>query len=211
MVDENNLPDWQRTKPLEKLTCTSFKCDEGLHTFLKNFRGRKRTDDVSYRSEACTNCGVKIIDWKRLDKRDLSDVEYTIEALKKELFRRRYWARSINQELIKSIMEKELSDIRNEVESRIRRYINKRFKENPFDGRQTPLEGNLIYYAQHATATCCKKCIEEWHGVNRNELLTDQQIKYLVELIMLYIQKRLQFPDAEVYQNMELKFNSLKE
>ncbi|NVM29287.1 MAG: DUF4186 family protein [Candidatus Helarchaeota archaeon] len=197
MGDEENLPDWQRTKPLGKLTCTSSKCEEGLHSFLRNFRGRKRTNEMSYRSEACTSCGVKIIDWERLDERDLNDVKYTIEALRKELFRRRYWARRIDKKLLEPLLEKELSEIEKKVENRIRKYVNKKFNDNPWDGRQTPLEGNLIYFAQHATASCCKKCIEEWHGINRNELLTEEQIKYLVGLIMVYFENRMQSPQAE--------------
>ncbi len=36
------------------------------------------------------------------------------------------------------------------------------------DGRQTPREGNTIFYAQHATASCCRTCIEYWHGIPKN-------------------------------------------
>lgn len=196
-MNEDNLPDWQRTEPLENISCTSSKCDEDLHCFLKNFRGKKRMEVDSYRSEVCISCSVKLIDWNRLDKRDINDVDYTIKSLKQEFFRRRYWARNIDEELIISVYKKSISEVEKEVEKRIRRYINKRFKENPYDGRQTPLDGSIIFYAQHATGTCCKKCIEEWHGIKRNDLLTDKQIKYLVKLIMVYIKKRMNSPSAE--------------
>ena len=58
------------------------------------------------------------------------------------------------------------------------------------DGIQTPFSGNIIYYAQHGTATCCRKCAEEWHGIDRNRPLTGDEVKYMVDLIMLYIKKR---------------------
>lgn len=199
MTNEDNIPDWQQTEPLEKITCTSSKCDEDLHCFLNSFRGKKLSDDNSYRSEVCISCGVKLVDWYRLDKRDINDVNYTIESFKKELFRKRYWSRHIDEELIIQVQEKSISEIEKEIEKRIRRYINKRNKDNPYDGRQTPLEGHLIFYAQHATGTCCKKCIEEWHGIKRNDLLTDKQISYLIKLIMIYIKKRLKSPSAEGY------------
>ena len=31
------------------------------------------------------------------------------------------------------------------------------------DGRQTPWRGHPVFTAQHATATCCRGCIEKWH------------------------------------------------
>jgi hypothetical protein len=83
--------------------------------------------------------------------------------------------------------------------SRIRVAAEKRIRSSvgpaqPFhDGYQTPKSGNALYYAQHATASCCRKCIEEWHGIPRGQQLTEEQIMYLVDLIMLYLQERLPF------------------
>lgn len=34
----------------------------------------------------------------------------------------------------------------------------------PNDGRQTPMKGHPVFIAQHATATCCRGCLEKWHG-----------------------------------------------
>ena len=56
---------------------------------------------------------------------------------------------------------------------------------------QTPFSGNVIYYAQHATATCCRKCIEAWHGIGRECHLTEEEIAYFAELMMHYIETRL--------------------
>ncbi len=59
------------------------------------------------------------------------------------------------------------------------------------DGRQTPWAGNALYYAQHATASCCRRCIEEWHGIPRGRALEDKEIQYLVDLVGFYIAERL--------------------
>ncbi len=56
---------------------------------------------------------------------------------------------------------------------------------------QTRTSGNVIYYAQHATATCCRKCMEAWHAIDRETPLGDQEIGYATELVMRYIKVRL--------------------
>lgn len=33
------------------------------------------------------------------------------------------------------------------------------------DGKQTPYRGHPMFVAQHATATCCRTCLERWHGI----------------------------------------------
>ena len=43
-----------------------------------------------------------------------------------------------------------------------------------FDGRQTPIDdNNPIHWAQHATGTCCRSCLEEWYGINMNTEITE--------------------------------------
>ncbi len=51
------------------------------------------------------------------------------------------------------------------------------------DGRQTPMKNHPVFIAQHATATCCRKCLEKWHRIPRNKPLTSDQIDYVVSLI----------------------------
>ena len=53
----------------------------------------------------------------------------------------------------------------------------------------------IIHYGQHATATCCRKCIEVWHGISRGRTLTEKETDYLVELLMVYIVRKL--PELE--------------
>lgn len=44
------------------------------------------------------------------------------------------------------------------------------------DGRQTPMRGHPVFVAQHATACCCRGCLEKWHGIARgHELTADEQ------------------------------------
>ncbi|MCR5266603.1 MAG: DUF4186 domain-containing protein [Cyanobacteria bacterium RUI128] len=40
------------------------------------------------------------------------------------------------------------------------------------DGKQTPMRGHPVFIAQHATATCCRGCIEKWHKFPKGRELT---------------------------------------
>ncbi|MET0746511.1 MAG: DUF4186 domain-containing protein [Microvirga sp.] len=43
------------------------------------------------------------------------------------------------------------------------------------DGKQTPFRGHPVFVAQHATATCCRGCLEKWHGIARGRALEDAE------------------------------------
>jgi hypothetical protein len=51
------------------------------------------------------------------------------------------------------------------------------------DGRQTPMRGHPVFVAQHATATCCRKCLARWHGIAGNRPLSDDEVEYIVRVI----------------------------
>ena len=55
------------------------------------------------------------------------------------------------------------------------------------DGKQTPMRGHPSFIAQHATATCCRKCLYKWHHISPNIELTKSQQKYIVDIIMKWI------------------------
>lgn len=59
------------------------------------------------------------------------------------------------------------------------------------DGRQTPWRGHPVFTAQHATATCCRGCIEKWHGIAKGRPLTDAEVNRLADLVMAWIDRDL--------------------
>ena len=59
------------------------------------------------------------------------------------------------------------------------------------DGKQTPYRGHPVFTAQHATATCCRGCIERWHHIPRGRALTDAEIDVLARLVMAWIERDL--------------------
>ena len=68
-------------------------------------------------------------------------------------------------------------------------FINKRLapKDIPNDGHQTPMRGHPVFIAQHATATCCRNCLYKWHHINKNKKLSQDEIDYIVNIIMEWI------------------------
>ena len=66
-----------------------------------------------------------------------------------------------------------------------RDFITRRLaKANPAnDGKQTPIRNHPVFIAQHATGTCCRKCIEKWHYISKGKPLTEEQIDYIIEVL----------------------------
>lgn len=57
------------------------------------------------------------------------------------------------------------------------------------DGKQTPYHGHPIFVAQHATACCCRDCLYKWHKIAKNKELNMKEIKYIVNILMIWIKK----------------------
>jgi len=175
-------------KPL-KITCTSSDCSNNLHCFLKVGKLKNNTTGGQ-----CRTCGAELIDWVRVYRCDPSDMEHTFRSLKLELIRHHFWHIPMTDRLTNYALKKGRPILRQAAENQIRRSIG---SAAPFrDGYQTPredsLKANPIHYAQHATASCCRKCLEEWHGIPQCRELTGDEISYLTSLVMLYLEERVQ-------------------
>ncbi|MGM3173529.1 DUF4186 domain-containing protein [Dickeya lacustris] len=59
------------------------------------------------------------------------------------------------------------------------------------DGKQTPMRGHPVFIAQHATATCCRRCLEKWHGIPQHAALTLKQKDYIVNVILYWLEREL--------------------
>jgi Domain of unknown function (DUF4186) len=59
------------------------------------------------------------------------------------------------------------------------------------DGKQTPYRGHPVFVAQHATATCCRNCLERWHDIPKGYELTTAEQAYAVEVICRWIETDL--------------------
>ena len=81
------------------------------------------------------------------------------------------------------------SIIRSHADDFIRKRIAPKNPHN--DGRQTPMSGHPAFKAMHATACCCRGCLEKWHKIPQNRELSEKEINTLVELIMSWISNQI--------------------
>lgn len=172
-------------KPLN-IRCTSAQCESGLHCFMP-----KRKASSESASGKCRYCGANLIEWPRVHRKDPAEVTYVFSALKFECFRHFMWHVGIDQRALNYARRKGRIRLRAAAERRIRKHLGA--ANPPFDGRQTPREGsgNPVCYAQHATAVCCRKCVEYWHGIPRGRDLSESEIEYLTQLVMMYLLERI--------------------
>jgi hypothetical protein len=170
-------------KPL-KIKCTQSDCGNDLHCFLQ------KTQRPRPHGGPCRSCGEDLIDFPRVQARNLGDLEHTFECLSKEWIRHHFWHRPFDQHAINHARRKGMLAFRTgEAAKRIRQSVGK--TRHPMEGKQTPFEKNVLFYAQHATAACCRKCIEYWHGIPTGRPLADDEVSYLAQLALRYVERRL--------------------
>lgn len=108
------------------------------------------------------------------------------EALEKSKFRSRFHLTEKEKVYIK---EKGMDTIKRHaddfIQQRLANYSTIR------DGKQTPMKGHPVFIAQHATATCCRGCLEKWYHIPKTVPLTEKQIDEIVEIIMNWIKKEM--------------------
>lgn len=106
------------------------------------------------------------------------------EALAKSTFRSRFKLKEKDKEYIQT---KGFDTIKSHASDFIAKRVAPAEISN--DGKQTPMRGHPVFIAQHATATCCRGCIEKWHKFKKGVELTEEQQNYLVEVIMEWIKR----------------------
>lgn len=180
------MAEFKKPPPLE-IKCTSSDCENGLHCFKAHRRMALRVRGT------CRSCGADLVDWRRLHRRDARDAAYTFTALQHELIRHHHFHKTIDEGAVRHARRKGRSLLREAARTRLAKHLAP--AEPVRDGYQTPLKGNAVYYAQHATACCCRTCLEYWHGIPKGRALTEDEFEYCATLVDLYLRQRL--PDLK--------------
>lgn len=55
------------------------------------------------------------------------------------------------------------------------------------DGKQTPWRNHPVFVAQHATATCCRGCLEKWHDIPKGAELDETEKRHIIEVIKSWL------------------------
>ena len=117
-------------------------------------------------------------------KRDL------FERLAQSKFRMRFQLKGADIEYIR---EKGLDTIREHAAQIVRQRLSAAEPKN--DGKQTPMrgapQGHPVFLGQHATGTCCRGCLEKWHGIPKGRALSDEEQARIVDVLMQWIQRQM--------------------
>jgi len=148
-------------------------------------------------NRACSVCGDAPVQWHRLGHLALDEIDYLFEQLPREAVRVKWWTDALDPKAEASL-ERLRDDhrVRERIERRLTQSLNRLYRRpdgrlSPFrDGRQTPYSGNVLYYAQHATATCCRRCIACWHGIPEGREITPTELGYLINVVLAYLRRR---------------------
>ena len=114
------------------------------------------------------------------------NISHKLASLKKSKFRSKFRLKQKDRDYI---AEKGLDIIKNHAFQFIGTRVAPEFPKN--DGKQTPMRGHPVFIAQHATATCCRKCIQKWHGIEKGRALNEEEMKFSLKLIMGWIDGQL--------------------
>ena len=146
------------------------------NTMLKE-RLRKELRDQPEQAEKPQEPTPKHQDWLKID---------LFERLSKSKFRMRFQLTDADR---RYISEKGMDTIREHAAEIVRKRLVPAEPAN--DGEQTPMrgapKGHPVFLAQHATATCCRGCLEKWHGIPKGRELTASEQQYVVYIIMRWI------------------------
>ena len=58
------------------------------------------------------------------------------------------------------------------------------------DGRQTPMRHHPAFIAQHATATCCRTCLEKWHRIPKGRALQAEEKRYVLGVLQRWLEEQ---------------------
>lgn len=113
-------------------------------------------------------------------------IKNKLEKLKKSKFRSSF---HLKQKEIEYINKKGIKEIEEQAYEIITKRLKPKNIEN--DGKQTPMKNHPVFIAQHATATCCRGCLEKWHHIKKDKELTNHEIDFIVAILMDWIKNEL--------------------
>ena len=109
-----------------------------------------------------------------------------LEKLARSKFRSRFRLDESDRAYIR---EKGMNKIRAHTEDFVRMKLAPAEPQN--DGKQTPMHGHPVFKAMHATAFCCRGCMEKWYQVPKGTELTEDQQRVICDFLMAWIERQL--------------------
>jgi hypothetical protein len=148
---------------------------------------KARWKDDGKRGE-CQACGDTSVDMSITRARDASNPNAIFTELGREFIRDHFLNKEIDERGQRQIRRDGVDGVRSKVHSHMVSRIGG--EPNAWDGRQTPLEGSVLNLAQHATATCCRKCAYYWYAIPQDGPLTADELQFCEDIMLAYLDRR---------------------
>jgi hypothetical protein len=107
-------------------------------------------------------------------------------ALAKSAFRRKFHLQGKDLEYLQN---KGLTTVLNHANDFMSKRLAPAFPEK--DGKQTPFRGHPVFVAQHATACCCRGCLEKWHRIPKGRALSVDEQTYILNVLKGWLLEEL--------------------
>ncbi|MDO9151292.1 MAG: DUF4186 domain-containing protein [Methylotenera sp.] len=117
----------------------------------------------------------------------MKDLDKLFAALAQSTFRSGFQLR--DKDLV-YLQQKGLSTVLDHAEDFIGKRLAPAIISN--DGKQTPMRGHPVFVAQHATACCCRGCLQKWHQIPQGRELTLAEQAYIVVVLEKWLRIRLE-------------------
>lgn len=124
----------------------------------------------------------------------MQTIEQALEKLSKSKFRRKFQLKETDFQYIERTG---METVRRHAAEFVKERLSPAYPKN--DGKQTPMKGHPVFIAQHATACCCRGCLNKWYGVKMGQPLSERQQQKIVNLLIAWIQKQLEQHNCNVF------------
>jgi hypothetical protein len=116
----------------------------------------------------------------------MRELDELFAALAKSAFRRKFHLQGKDLEYLHN---KGLTTVLNHANDFISKRLAPAFPEK--DGKQTPFRGHPVFVAQHATACCCRGCLEKWHRIPKGLSLSVDEQTYILNVLKGWLLEEL--------------------
>ena len=116
----------------------------------------------------------------------MREVDELFAALAKSAFRRKFHLQGKDLEYLHN---KGLTTVLSHANDFISKRLAPACPEK--DGKQTPFRGHPVFIAQHATACCCRGCLEKWHRIPKGRSLSVDEQTYILNVLKGWLLEEL--------------------
>ena len=115
----------------------------------------------------------------------MQTIDEALDKLEKSKFRSGFYLTKKERQYLD---EKGIAVIRSHAQDFVRQKLAPAEPLN--DGKQTPMHGHPVFKAMHATACCCRGCLNKWYKVPMHKELTETEQQKIVNLLMAWIERQ---------------------